>query len=117
MRHAARLCLSRDERKLQEWLDNGTDCAGLCRLKVLTGDAHLTAFALFNFHGDDRFAMPKVGIATRHSIAALRELILAVPCSAREAAHASLARWYAFSSDAKEQTLWLGIPTGYGQTY
>ena len=50
-------------------------------------------FALFNFHGDDRFAMPKVGIATRHSIAALRELILAVPCSARQAAHASLARW------------------------
>ena len=97
MRHAARLCLSRDERKLQEWLDNGTECAGLCRLKVLLGalgDAHLTAFALFNFHGDDRFAMPKVGIATRHSIAALRELILAVPCSAREAAHAaSLARW------------------------
>ena len=94
MRHAARLYLSRDERKLQEWLDNGTECAGLCRLKVLTGDAHLTAFALFNFHGDDRFDMPKVGIATRHSIAALRELILAVPCSAREAAHtASLARW------------------------
>ena len=85
MRHAARLCLSSNDRKLQEWLDNGIEFAGLCRLKFLIGDEHLTAVALFDFHGDDRFAM--FGIATRHSFAALRELILAVPCSAREAPH------------------------------